>query len=336
MPSQRNPELIEMEPIFTTAHVEKELTFREALWPPSLRELRQKLRQKAKQQKRFRFYGLYGLVCRMDTLEAAWAAVKRNDGAPGVDGVSIERMAATSESEAAFLLGIQESLRKKAYQAKAVLTASFNGGNRYLSNTVVTLTAAPNADWSFLHWAGDSTDTTNVTTVIMDCPRNVQAIFGTSVSLFTNGSGEVSLDPVTGPYAYGSTVRIAVVPATGSYLFGWAGAASGFVNPLPLTVTNPLAVTALFATLNANQVTLATSVTGAGRIVVSPARNAYTNGDSVTLFAMPATNYLFSGWSGDASGTLNPLVLTLTATNRSARPLCPEPRPTRGSSPSRP
>ena len=110
-----------MEPISTTEHVEKELTFREALLPPSLRELRQKLRQKAKQQKRFRFYSLYELVCRMDTLEAAWAAVKRNDGAPGVDGVSIERMAATSESEAAFLLGIQESLRKKTYQAKAVL-----------------------------------------------------------------------------------------------------------------------------------------------------------------------------------------------------------------------
>ncbi len=58
MPSQRNPELIETESISTTAQVEKELTFREALLPPSLRELRQKLRQKAKQQKRFRFYSL--------------------------------------------------------------------------------------------------------------------------------------------------------------------------------------------------------------------------------------------------------------------------------------
>jgi len=54
-------------------------------------------------------------------LEAAWAAVKRNDGAPGVDGVSIEQMAATPEREAAFLLEIQESLRKKTYRAKAVL-----------------------------------------------------------------------------------------------------------------------------------------------------------------------------------------------------------------------
>jgi len=98
-----------------------ELSFREALLPPSLQALRQKLGQKAKRQKRFRFYSLYGLVCRRDVLEAAWAAVRRNDGAPGVDGVSIEQIAATPQSEAAFLDEIQRSLRERTYQAKAVL-----------------------------------------------------------------------------------------------------------------------------------------------------------------------------------------------------------------------
>jgi hypothetical protein len=39
----------------TTEQMVKELCFREALLPPSLRELRQKLGQKAKQQKRLRF-----------------------------------------------------------------------------------------------------------------------------------------------------------------------------------------------------------------------------------------------------------------------------------------
>src|SRR6266849_4424246 len=42
----------------TTEYVAEELTFREALLPPQLQELRQKLSQKAKQQKRFRFYSL--------------------------------------------------------------------------------------------------------------------------------------------------------------------------------------------------------------------------------------------------------------------------------------
>jgi RNA-directed DNA polymerase len=104
----------------TTEQVVEEISFREAILPPSLRELRQKLGQKAKQQKRFRFYSLYALVSRNDVLEAAWAAVRRNDGAPGVDGVSIEQMAATPESEAVFLKEIQTSLREKTYRAQAV------------------------------------------------------------------------------------------------------------------------------------------------------------------------------------------------------------------------
>jgi RNA-directed DNA polymerase len=104
----------------TTEQAVEELSFREAILPLSLRELRQKLGQKAKQQKRFRFYSLYGLVCRSDVLQAAWAAVRRNEGAPGVDGVSIQQMTATPEREAAFLDEIQRSLKERTYRAQAV------------------------------------------------------------------------------------------------------------------------------------------------------------------------------------------------------------------------
>src|SRR5215510_12222405 len=104
----------------TTEQEVEEFSFREALLPPKLRELRQKLSQKAKQQKRFRFYSLYAHVCRPDTLKAAWEAVRRNNGAPGVDGVSVEQMAATPESEAAFLGELQRSLKERTYRTQAV------------------------------------------------------------------------------------------------------------------------------------------------------------------------------------------------------------------------
>jgi RNA-directed DNA polymerase len=118
-PSQRNLELIGVKTPTTDDAVE-ELSFREAILPPSLQELRQKLGQKAKQQKRYRFYSLYALVCRRDVLQAALAAVRRNDGAPGVDGVSLEQITATPESEAAFLDEIERSLKDKTYRAQAV------------------------------------------------------------------------------------------------------------------------------------------------------------------------------------------------------------------------
>jgi RNA-directed DNA polymerase len=104
----------------TTEQVEEELSFREAILPPALRELRQKLGQKAKQQKRFRFYSLYAHLCRRDTLETAWRAVRSKDGAPGVDGVSIEQIAASEESEAAFLAELQRSLQERTYRTQAV------------------------------------------------------------------------------------------------------------------------------------------------------------------------------------------------------------------------
>lgn len=191
--------------------------------------------------------------------------------------------------------------------------APYSAGNRYVSNTVVTLTATPANNWSFLGWTGDSSATSNVTSVLMDRARTVTGVFGTALNLFTNGSGQVQLNPPTGPYAFGSTVKLAALPAAGYYFFGWANAASGFGNPLTFTVTNAAGITANFGALAGNQVSLVILPNGNGTVSVSPAKNVYTNSESVTLTAWPAANQTFTGWSGDASGHLNPLVVTLTS-----------------------
>ena len=83
-------------------------------------QLRQKLGQKAKQEPKFRFYVLYDRIYRLDVLEAAWERVRRNDGSPGVDGVTIDQIVKSDQGAAGFLEGIQDSLRTKTYQAKAV------------------------------------------------------------------------------------------------------------------------------------------------------------------------------------------------------------------------
>ncbi len=55
------------------------------------------------------------------------------------------------------------------------------------------------------------------------------------------------------------------------------------------------------------QVTLSTSVLGSGSISRSPDQTQYGQGSSVTLTAVPATGWVFTGWSGDATGSTNPL-----------------------------
>jgi RNA-directed DNA polymerase len=93
---------------------------RELLLPPKLRTLREKLRAKAKQQPGFRFYSLYGQLLQTEVLRAAWAQVRANGGAPGVDRMTIEQVDASEESVCTFLEQIASELKTRTYRAGPV------------------------------------------------------------------------------------------------------------------------------------------------------------------------------------------------------------------------
>ena len=56
--------------------------------PISLRDLRRRIYRKAKAEPAWQFWGLYGHVCKLDTLREAYRLAKQNNGAPGRDGVT--------------------------------------------------------------------------------------------------------------------------------------------------------------------------------------------------------------------------------------------------------
>ncbi len=82
--------------------------------------LRQGLYRKAKREPEFRFYSLYGQILRPDVLRSAWERVASNDGAPGVDGVSIQAVRSSPTGVDGFLAEIFEALKTRTYRPQPV------------------------------------------------------------------------------------------------------------------------------------------------------------------------------------------------------------------------
>src|SRR5438034_8953302 len=82
--------------------------------PVSLQDLRRGIYVKAKAEPSWRFWGLYVHVCKMETLQQAYSLAKKNDGAPGIDGVTFEAIEAKGVD--VFLNGLQDELTTRTYQ----------------------------------------------------------------------------------------------------------------------------------------------------------------------------------------------------------------------------
>ena len=74
-----------------------------------------------------------------------------------------------------------------------------------------------------------------------------------------------------------------------------------------VTMDADKAVTAVFV----EEYSLTVDVIGDGQVVISPDQEYYEAGTGVTLTAVAGQDFYFAGWSGDASGADNPLVVTM-------------------------
>ena len=84
-----------------------------------VRALQRVLYRSAKQDRTRRFHALFDKLTRSDVMWRAWVDVATNQGAPGIDGVSIDTIEAEgTESVRAFLDGLAVELQAGSYRPK--------------------------------------------------------------------------------------------------------------------------------------------------------------------------------------------------------------------------
>ncbi len=108
-----------------------------------------------------------------------------------------------------------------------------------------------------------------------------------------------------------ATITLTATPAFGSSFTGWSGACSGFGE----CVVQMDPARTVDATFIRNSYGMNVGSVGSGTVAQLPDQATHPFGDGVTLTAMPAIGWSFTGWSGDSASLDNPLSVVVTATN---------------------
>ncbi|MEW6029461.1 MAG: InlB B-repeat-containing protein [Chloroflexota bacterium] len=185
---------------------------------------------------------------------------------------------------------------------------------QFVEGAVVDLTAAPNAGWQVSSWTGtnDNNSTATSNTVTMPAGAHAASVNYTQIeytlTVNTVGNGTVTRDPDQAIYHYGDVVQLTATPAIGWLFSAWSGSLTSTANPVNITIDANETVTATFTQI---EYTLTVNTVGNGTVTRDPDQATYHYGDVVQLTAAPAAGSSFSGWSGDLTGSANPVNITI-------------------------
>jgi len=225
--------------------------------------------------------------------------------------------------------GIEYGLAISSTAGGSVTTPG-EGTLAYDTGAVVSLVATPLSGYRFVNWTGDVGTVANVnaasTTITIDDRYFITANFEElppvqyDLTISSTAGGSVTT-PGVGTFAYnsGAVVSLVANPLGGYRFVKWTGdvgtIANGNVNVASTTITvdDNYSITANFEETGVTYYTLTTGVSPSGGGSVSPAGGAYAAGSQVTLTAMPASGYSFSNWGGAASGSQNPITITMNS-----------------------
>ncbi len=123
--------------------------------------------------------------------------------------------------------------------------------------------------------------------------------------------GTVIKDPDQNKYSFLQSVELEAIPNSGWRFVNWSGGTTGTQNPTTIRVFRNTSITATFERLGYT-VTVSADPSEGGTVEKTPDKAAYSAGEEVEVRATPTPPWRFTGWSGDADGSANPLRLAVT------------------------
>ena len=138
----------------------------------------------------------------------------------------------------------------------------------------------------------------------------------------SNGArgGSVSRNPSRTAYDAGESVTVTATPDSNYKFTEWSGAASGTANPITITMNGDKTLTANFEwqgttppppPVTAYKITISINPATGGSVSLNPDRSDYDENAQVAATATARTDYRFTGWSNAATGTANPITITM-------------------------
>ncbi|MHB1356560.1 MAG: InlB B-repeat-containing protein, partial [Anaerolineae bacterium] len=184
----------------------------------------------------------------------------------------------------------------------------------YFYGDVVTVSVVPAACNFFVDWTGDASGTLPETTVTVTQNMMIYANLTPSTHTITVnvvGLGAVLQVPLEDFYGCSDLIQLYPIAEMGWYFDSWSGDLSGTVPYAEVIIDNANVV--ITATFKVFEFSVHANTVGNGTVELGPDVEHYHFGEVVTLTAIPDPGWYLVGWSEDASGSANPLTITVTA-----------------------
>jgi VCBS repeat-containing protein len=171
---------------------------------------------------------------------------------------------------------------------------------RYNYGEEVTLSMTADAGWTFTGWTPILID--NKVTITGDTTIAANFMQNEYDLTVVSAHGTVTRDN-NGPYHLNDVVTLTVVADAGWTFTDWTPALTNNT----VTITGDTTVTANYSQ---NAYTLSI-VSAHGTVAKSPDKAAYAYGEVVQLTVIPDAGWSFANWTGDATGSANPVSVTM-------------------------